>query len=353
MPARTAIRVGAGVIVVMAILGPAIPTTGDSDDPRSDIEALRPAVGGWDEPDWGPRLGYPEGSVVVILHADDLGLSPAVNRAAARLLSQGHIQSASIMMPCAAAGEAVAWCVEHPEADTGLHATLTSEWKSYRWGPLLGRSEVPGLFGPDGRLWRTVAQVERHATANEVEREVREQLERGLAAGWRPTHMDSHMTIAYARRDFFQALVRVAVDHGLAFPVVAVTPDTLAVYLDRGRRIDAGLTQALRSSPLPKLRSQRGVAVRPTYEATRSAYVEMIRSLEPGLHYIYSHPAEASERMAAVTPTWKNRTWDAALFADAEVHSFYATQRHLRFATWREVMERYRRWSVRSAAIDS
>jgi predicted glycoside hydrolase/deacetylase ChbG (UPF0249 family) len=81
----------------------------------------------------------------------------------------------------------------HPDADLGLHLTLTSEWPSYRWGPVASRNEVPSMLGPDGNRWPDVPFVAQHATAAEVEKEIRDQIERAMRVGIRPTHPDSHM----------------------------------------------------------------------------------------------------------------------------------------------------------------
>ena len=138
--------------------------------------------------------------------------------------------------------------------------------------------------------------------------------------------------------------MRVAVDYGLAIPVLAMTPQNTAVYLDRGRNLGPDLMQALRSAPFPKLRSQRGLLAGQTYEETRSRYLDMIGSLEPGVNYIFSHPADESAHSREDTPYSQQRAWDAALFADVEVQRFYDTRQNLRFTTWREIMQRYNRW---------
>ncbi|MCK4990660.1 MAG: ChbG/HpnK family deacetylase, partial [Bacteroidales bacterium] len=121
---------------------------------------------------WAEKLGYPAGKKVIILHADDAGMSEGANIATAHYLENKYIQSAAIMAPCPAADEFILWAIDHPDADVGMHLTHTSEWKTYRWGPVSDPAEVPGLIDPEGMLWHEVPDVVRHASADEIEKEI-------------------------------------------------------------------------------------------------------------------------------------------------------------------------------------
>src|SRR3712207_4762204 len=97
------------------------------------------------------------------------------------------------MIPTPWVTEVAAWARAHPDHDLGLHLTVTSEWESYRWGTVAPATEVPTLLGPDGTLPRDTRTVAERAAPAQVERELRAQVERALAVGLRPTHLDSHM----------------------------------------------------------------------------------------------------------------------------------------------------------------
>jgi chitin disaccharide deacetylase len=112
------------------------------------------------------QLGYPADAKLLIVHADDLAVSHSQDRASFAALDQRAASAASIMVPCPWLTEVAEYAKAHPDADLGLHLTLTSEWRSYRWGPVVSRNEVPGLLGPDGNLWPDVPFVVNHATAS-------------------------------------------------------------------------------------------------------------------------------------------------------------------------------------------
>ena len=132
---------------------------------------------------WAEKLGFPPGKKVVILHADDIGMCPEANVSARKYLENDHIQSCAVMMPCPAAREFIDWASAHPEKDVGLHLTLTSEWKTYRWPGLTAPEDAPGLLDSAGMLWHEVIQVVQNASAEEVEKEVRAQVEQAHRLG--------------------------------------------------------------------------------------------------------------------------------------------------------------------------
>src|SRR5216117_396380 len=139
------------------------------------------------------RLGYPADSKLLILHADDLGAAHAIDAASFDALDHGAVSSASIMVPTPWITEVAAYARAHPNADLGLHLTLTSEWETYRWGSVASRDRVASLLDPDGTFPNEDSVVATRAKLEEIEIELRAQVERALALGIHPTHLDSHM----------------------------------------------------------------------------------------------------------------------------------------------------------------
>jgi predicted glycoside hydrolase/deacetylase ChbG (UPF0249 family) len=256
------------------------------------------------------RLGYPADAKLVILHADDLGVAHSVNQASFAALDQKAVSSASIMVPCAWLTEVAAFARAHPDADLGLHLTLTSEWKNYRWGPVAPKDQVVGLLTPEGYFYPDNESVAKHATPQEVEREIRAQIELAMKMGIHPTHLDMHMGTLAARPEFYAVLVKVAHEYGL--PVLAVhVPD------ERDKMITALLSP--KDTVLDSL-----VMFETNLPADRwtDGYVTALKSIQPGAHYLIVHLGHDDSELQAVTvdhpdfgAAWRQRDFNAVISA--------------------------------------
>jgi predicted glycoside hydrolase/deacetylase ChbG (UPF0249 family) len=291
---------------------------------------------------WSERLGWPPDQRVLILHADDIGMCYEANASAQRALTRGEYRSASAMVPCPWFNEMAAWCVEHPDHDVGLHLTLTSEWRYYRWGPVAPRDRVKGLLDPLGYLHRDVPGVARSATAEEVAAEIRAQLARARKLGMKPSHIDTHMGTLYARPDYTREYLKMAVDEQIPAMVIEMTPHTAAKFRDQGYPIDDEMIKVLAEYPLPKLDDFHAVPPGKTYEEKRQKFLEQVRALPPGLHEIIFHPSVETEGLKRITNSWQQRVWEDRLMADPEVRQFWKEQGFV-ITDWKEVFTRFKR----------
>jgi predicted glycoside hydrolase/deacetylase ChbG (UPF0249 family) len=251
------------------------------------------------------RLGYPADAKLLIIHADDLGLAHSVDEASFEALGGKAVSSASIMVPCPWLTEVAAYAKAHPEADLGLHLTLTSEWKTYRWGPVAPRDQVRGLLDPMGYLWADVPPVAKNASPEEVEREIRAQVEEALRVGIKPTHLDSHMGTLFANPAYFAAYVKVAHEYGVPFfaPRVPNAPKEILALAERSGFLLDGLGMA-------------DEQVKP--EGWRAFYVGLLRSLKPGVTELIVHLGHDDAELQAITvdhpaygSAWRQRDFDA------------------------------------------
>jgi len=289
---------------------------------------------------WAERLGYPAGKRVIILHCDDIGMCYEANQAAKRYLEKKEVQSAAAMVPCPWFNEFAGWYKEHPEHDVGLHLTLTSEWRHYRWGPVAPRSEVPGLVDPDGYLWRSVLEVATHASGAEVEKEIRAQVERALSRGIRPSHLDTHMGTLYARLDYTRAYLKVAEEYGIPAMVIELTPEVFESFKKQGYPLTEETLKLSAAYRLPKLDAFHSAPEGKTYEEKREKLFALVRTLKPGITEIIFHPSVETEGLQKITGSWQQRSWEAKLFSDPEVKTFFEKEA-LVFTNWKEMMARH------------
>src|SRR6185503_4281502 len=164
------------------------------------------------EKTFAERLGWKPGDVALILHVDDVGMSHSSNLGAIETLEKGIATSWSVMMPCPWVPEIAKYLKQHPDVDSGLHLTLTSEWSLYRWPFLAGKPKVSGLVDEEGCLWQSVTKVVAHASADEIEAEIRAQVDRAEQLHIPITHLDSHMGTLFARADYFERFAKVGME---------------------------------------------------------------------------------------------------------------------------------------------
>lgn len=135
-----------------------------------------------------------KGAKRVVIHEDDVGMSHGANTAFIELSKLGTCSSGSVMVPCPWFPEAAEIAADR-SLDVGVHLTLTSEQRPYRWRPLTAPPRSAGLTDEQGYFWPDVPRA-RKAAPEAVEAELRAQIETALAAGIDPTHFDAHMGTA-------------------------------------------------------------------------------------------------------------------------------------------------------------
>ena len=291
---------------------------------------------------WAEKLGYPSGKKIIIPHADDIGMCDEANIAAVNYLLKKQIQSAAVMMPCPNAVAFASWAKDNPQFDVGLHLTLTSEWKNYRWPPLTDAKEVPGLIDGEGMLWHEVPGVVMHAKAAEVEKEIRAQVEKAMSLGFKPTHMDTHMGTLFGHHEYTAAYAKVAEEYGIPAMIVDFSKKEIVDgFRKAGYPITKEMIEVVNNYKLPKLDFFSSVSKGKSYEEVKSNFKKLIKSLPIGLTEIIFHPSVYSENLKTITNSWQQRNWEAQLFADKDLHQFFEAEEII-FTNWKEIMERFK-----------
>jgi len=291
---------------------------------------------------WAERLGYPAGKKVIMLHADDAGMCEAANTATKKYLLDGHIQSAAAMPPCPEFEDMIQWAMENPQVDVGLHLTLTSEWKTYRWPSVLPVEEVPGLIDEEGMLWRGVMDVVQHASVEEVEKEVRAQIEKSISMGYQPDHIDTHMGTLYGHPEYAKAYLRIAEEYNIPANAIDLSDSLVVVHFQQaGYPINEDMIKYMDAYSLPKLDFFASAPNANSYEEKVEAFKGLIRSLNPGLTEIIFHPSVESDQLKGITNSWQQRVWEAKMFADPDLIQFFKDEGII-FTNWKEIMKRFK-----------
>jgi len=264
------------------------------------------------------RLGYAVDARALILNADDFGMCHDQNEGVMRGLKEGVFTSSTILVTCPWFEEAAAFARSNPEADLGVHLTLTAEWDSYKWGPVMARRAMPSLVDERGYLWQTVAQVYEHARLDEAEAELRAQIEKALAAGIDVTHLDSHMGTLQLRADYHEIYARLANDYRLPIRLASrrrIGIEGMGAILDQ---LDAfGVVtpdHLVFSGPT-------------TVPETESYWTNLIRTLKPGVTEILCHPALARDELKSCARDAFQREADFRYFTSEKVRKLVADER--------------------------
>lgn len=275
------------------------------------------------------RLGYPRDAKLLIVHADDLGMTHSVNVATIKAFETGLVNSGSIMIPCPWLPEIAVYARANPQADLGLHLTLTSEWTSFRWGPVSSRDRVASLLAKDGYFYLTESEAAAAADPKQVELEITAQIERARALGIQPTHLDSHMGTLYQSKALFEVFLRVARANKLPVRVakawagradylsLALQPDD--VYIDRVLDIN------------PQVAPQ---------DWSRF-YTDALKKLEPGVTEVIIHLAHDDAEMQGVTvnhpdwgAAWRQRDFE---YFTSDAFRKVLQENQIKLITWREL----------------
>jgi predicted glycoside hydrolase/deacetylase ChbG (UPF0249 family) len=154
--------------------------------------------------------------VYLVIRTDDAGMSHSVNMALEKLIATGLPVSVSVMFPTPWHQETVEILKRNPDVSVGIHLTLNSEWKNYRWGPVLGRTAVPSLVDADGYFFPSAdALYQNHPNIQEVEKELRAQIDRALKSGLKIDYVDYHMGTVMRYPEFRDLTERLAREYGL------------------------------------------------------------------------------------------------------------------------------------------
>jgi hypothetical protein len=255
------------------------------------------------------NLGFGPRDRVAVIHADDMGMCEATIPALNDIFEAGLVSSASVMVPCPWFPSAAAWSAAHPEADIGIHLTLTSEWEHYRWRPLSTQDAATGLVDPWGFMPKKAAAIEEQAQSQAVVAEMRAQIERARQFGMNLSHLDSHMYSVMKK--FLGEYLRVSCEAGL-------TPLVLRSDVARWKE------QYSHGSSLPEHDFPVfDHLVSPSHRCPLDEHEQNIfdgfSTFEPGLTCYLLHPATDTPELRTIVPNWAHRVLEWRTFSSKKL----------------------------------
>ena len=264
------------------------------------------------------RTGDPVSNdkIQVILRLDDIGFCHSVNMACKKLAEAGIPYSTSLMTPCPWYLEAVDVLKEYPEISVGVHLTLNSEWKNYKWGPVLGQESVPSLVNEKGHFFHNEASFfENKPNISEVEKEFRAQIDRALSEGITVDYLDAHMYVANYTRELREVVVKLANEYELGISS-CFGEEELSTYT------------------VP-------------FEQKKDAAIATLSELEPGKTYLYViHVGLDTPEMSVLEQTGENVLKDMSKHRTAQLNMLLSDEfkeiveeKNIELITYREYIE--------------
>lgn len=277
------------------------------------------------------KLGFAEDAKLLIIHADDAGLSHSQNRATIQSLKKGIVNSYSIMVPCPWFYEMAVFAKDNLQFDNGIHLTLTCEWENYKFGPVLPISEVPSLVDNNGFFYKKRELLKENAKIDEVRKELQAQIDKALRFGLKPTHLDSHMYSVGASPEFFQVYRELGEKY------------KLPVMIGKQLMDMAGLDTKQYPNKQDLLIDKAHYGVWENYESGKLSeyYEQVFENLVAGLNIILIHPAYDDHEMRGITVNHPNygakwRQIDFESFTSKEIEA-RIKRSDIKLITWNDI----------------
>ncbi|MDR1629564.1 MAG: polysaccharide deacetylase family protein [Oscillospiraceae bacterium] len=287
----------------------------------------------------------------LVVNADDFGMCKAANLAVFELFEKGGISSATVMMPCSWAVDACKWAADHPEYPVGVHLTLTSEWGRYRWGPV-AQQGTGTLRDKYGYLFPENDEFEDSCDIDEVEAEIRAQVDLALKLGLKPSHLDNHMGSLYGMNGNAEVMPKtfeVCADLGYAFRMFRKMnrknipksfPDGLS--MDMVKTFVDGYAKMADSYGVPivdhLLFTDWDEDLRSSYDRFKEFTYDRLANIdEDEITEVFIHPSLECDELKGITSMWQARVWEHRLFADPETRK-YLESKGVQYISYRDVV---------------
>ena len=234
------------------------------------------------------NLGFSSDEKLLIIHADDLGLSDSVNDTSMESLLKNTVTSASVIMNAEKVQEIADFSKKYPKIDLGVHLTVTSEWKFHKWGGILRNNDISSLLNSKNNFYWNKRKFTKYSKIKELHDELQAQVDLAISMGINVSHIDSHEGALFFDPDVFKTYLKIAENNNL----LAFVPVQASVHFDE-------------SFPKPKhaiiidqfFMAEAGIK----HEEMEEYYLDILDNLEPGLSEIIVHFGLDNDKMKEIT----------------------------------------------------
>jgi hypothetical protein len=277
------------------------------------------------------KLGFDRDAKLLIIHADDAGVSNSTNRAVMEAFEKGWINSTSIIVPASWFPEMVNYAMDHPEFDYGLHLAFTSEWHTCKWSGIACMDEIQSLLDKTGYFFATTGEAVKHGNPQEVETEMQAQIEKALAMGMKPSHLDSHMNTHFGTPELFRIYLKL----GEKYRIPLLIPENYLAEND--------------SLQIPEL--EKHIIINKLYEIGTEIppsqwaawYTEVLQNMQPGVNELIFHLAYDDAETRSMTSgheyydaAWRQRDLDYAM---SEEFRKFLKDNDIQLITWKDIQK--------------
>jgi len=292
-------------------------------------------------PTLAEQLGYSEDSIIVIVHADDIGMHIDQTDGTFDTMKHGMVKTGSVMVPCPDFERVAMFWKEDPSLDLGIHLTLNSDWgNKYGWGTVLPKNQVHSLYNSKGIMWRTPKELMANMEVDEAINELEAQIMKVLKAGIKPTHIDAHYGNYYMSSDLAEGVMMLSRKYNLPMKphrayrekmhrMGFVFPDTMWMFF-----------------------VLHGEGINP--QIRKKVYDNWFRELQPGVHEIVIHSSFMNSEWSSIIGRFNSylRSGDYKYWSNPETKAF-AEELGIIFIGYRELQKlQAKNWNLKTDSVN-
>ena len=289
------------------------------------------------------KLGFTANDRLLIINADDFGITKGTNEAIISLFEEKSITSTSIMIPCSDSNEAMEISNQKGIKNIGIHLTLTSgELNPYT--PVFNKRTSNSLITADGYFHTDVAFMEKNADDNEVRMEMESQIQSAILKGIDPTHLDSHagsIMGLFTGRDFLEITFDLCEKYCLPFNLpnrILEQPffNTDQLRLFQKRIASARDRKILLIDDIVSLPYCLNPIIE--YSKMKIQLAEMLKNIKPGITQLTLHPSQITDQLLEITNCYNEREMEYRLLNDIDIKQLINNER-INLISWKEIRD--------------